>query len=254
MKPLRKYFLIILTIILAAGFTLIYIGLEYLYYGDAGCGCSSACTGFFMSTTSKAIGWTLLVFSGSLFIAGVWRVKQLSRLWTIPALIIFIFACYGNGYMLFNKGPCGQSLNRTTFFIFQEKLGDFAKPDGETLYTDSLKTTTYHGKLLGYYLNGNELTVYRIAAKPLKISTGFLFWQPDKNELIKHLSYGLNTYRVPSKSFPERKIELIGGQDMPLEAFTEEMKTTNNRGFSNIVNQQMINSDDGTTRLILHVE
>jgi len=156
--------------------------------------------------------------------------------------------------MLFNKGPCGQSLNKTTFFLIQDKLGDFAKPDGETFYPDRLKTTKYHGKLIGYFLNGNELTVYRIADNPLKIKTGFLFWQPDKNKLIKHLSYGLNTYRVPPKNFPETRIQLIGGQNMPLEAFIEEMKTTNNWGFTNIVSQKIIDSNDGTTRLILHVE
>ncbi len=254
MKQRWKYLGILLTVFLTAGLTLIYIGLENFYYDDFGCGCSSGCIGFYMSKTSKAIGWVLLVLSTTLFIASIWRVKRLSIFWTIPALTVFIVAAYGNGYMLFNKGGCGLSINQTTFFMLQNKLGDFAKLDGETIYLDSLKTTKYHGKLLGYYLDANDLTVYRIADKPLHLKTGFLFWQPDKDIIIKYLSYGLNTYRKPPKNLPEKKIELIGGQDMPLQAFIDELKITNNWGVTKIWDKQLINSNDGTTRLILSVE
>lgn len=155
--------------------------------------------------------------------------------------------------MLFNKGACGQSINRTIFFIFQSKLGDFAKIDGEYFSFDSLKARKYDGKLLGYYIDGNDLTIYRIAQEPLKLKTGFLFWQADKEQMNKDFSWGLNTYREP-ETLPVKKLELIGGQDMPLKAFLEELKLTNHWGFSKIIDKELIHSKDGTTRLKLNVE
>lgn len=189
-----------------------------------------------------------------LFNASMWRIKQISILWTIPALTILAIALYGNGYMLYNKGACGLSINKTTFFVFQERLGDFAKIDGEYLNIDSLIAKKYDGKLLGYYLDGTYLTVYRIANKPLKLKTGFLFWLPDENAIINDLTDALTSYRVPPKNLPEKKIELVGGQDMPLKAFLRELEVTNNWGITKILDKKLINSNDGTTRLILSVE
>ena len=130
-----------------------------------------------------------------LFIASIWKLKGLSRLWTIPASFIFGLAFYGNGYMIFNKGGCGYSLNKTTFFINQTKLGDFAKADAETINLDSLKDGKLKGKLLGYSINGKELTAFRIGEEPLKVKTSFLFWKVRNNVIINDISYGLNTFR-----------------------------------------------------------
>lgn len=255
MKRNWKYIGIILTVVLTTSLIFFYLGLEYFYYGDFGCGCSSACVGYYVSTVSKFLGWTLLILSISLFIASTWRVKQISILWTIPSTIVFMIAFYGNGYMIFNKGACGESINRRTFFVFQEHLGDFAKIDGEYFSFDSLQEKKYNSKLLGYLINGNSLTIYRIADSPLELKTGFLFWQPDKEQMRKDFSYGLNTYREPPHdTLPLKQIELIGGKDMPIEAFMQELELTNHWGFTKIVSNELIHSDDGTTRLKLRVK
>lgn len=245
---------IAVTIILTGFFTYAYIQLERFYYDDAACGCSSACVGFYVSKTSKEVGRILLILSSLTFIASIWRVKSLSKWWAIPALTVFVISFYGNGFMLFNKGACGQSLNKTTFFIKQDKLGDFAKQDAESINFDSLKAGRYKSKLLGFYLQGNMLTVYRIAETPLKIKTGFIFWQTDKEKMLKDFSYGLNSYRHSPKTLPEKHIELIGGQNMPMEAFMEELKMTNNWGVTKIISKKIINSSDGTTRLHLEID
>jgi hypothetical protein len=254
MKRHRRNGLIGITIFSVITLLFFYVGLENFYYHDFGCGCSSACTGYYVSKTSKVIGQCLLLCSATLFIFSVWKIKGLSIWWTLPALTIFTISFYGNGYMLYNKGACGFSINRTTFFIFQDKLGDFAKIDGEYFSIDSLKNKKYDGKLLGYYLDGDNLTVYRIAEEPLKLKTGFLFWQLDKNVMIGDLSYGLSAYRKPPTNYPEKRIELIGGQGMPLEAFLQELKITNNWGITKIIDRHLIESSDGTTRLILSIE
>ncbi|MCF8253979.1 MAG: hypothetical protein K9H61_09040 [Bacteroidia bacterium] len=232
----------------------IYAFLESMYYHDFGCGCSSGCIGFYMSSYSKILGYCLILVSFILVFMSLFKTRTISKFWHIPAIVFIGIASYGNGYMLYNKGACGQSLNRTQFYIFQEHLGDFAKIDGEYFSLDSLKQQKYDGKLLGFLLKENKLTVYRINQEPLVIATGFLFWQPNTVEMLKSLSYGLNTFRVAPTVLPEKQIELIGGKDMPLEAFLEELKITNNWGIHKILNQEIIKAPDGTTHLILTIE
>jgi hypothetical protein len=232
----------------------IYAFLETIYYRDFGCGCSSGCIGFYAKSSSKIIGYGLILISLLVGLASFFKFRNLSKIWTIPAIVVIAITSYGNGYMLYNKGACGQSLNRTHFYIFQEHLGDFAKIDGEYFSFDSLKQHKYDGKLLGFWLKENKLTVYRINQEPLELKTGFLFWQPNKDEMLKSLSYGLNTFRAAPSQLPEKQIELIGGMNMPLEAFLEELKITNNWGIHKIINQEIINAPDGTTRLILRIE
>ncbi|MBK7389839.1 MAG: hypothetical protein IPI23_12450 [Bacteroidetes bacterium] len=51
--------------------------LETGYYSDFGCGCSSACTGFYVSTASKVVGYLMLLVS-SLVILYLRKKKLLS--------------------------------------------------------------------------------------------------------------------------------------------------------------------------------
>ena len=169
-------------------------------------------------------------------------------------MIILIVALYGNGHSLYYSSPCEFSLREITFYIFENEIADPSTISYGYFSLDSLQEKKYVGNLLGYYIFDDNLYIYRIAAEPLKIKTGFLFWQFDKEKMMKQLSYDLSTYRNPSEELEnENKIELIGGMNMPLEAFLEELKVSDNWGFSKIIDKQLINSNDGTTRLILTV-
>lgn len=254
MSRTKKKIGIVLTVILTTLLGLFYYSLENFFYSDFGCGCSSSCTGYYPVMTSRLIGYSLLIGSTILFIASIWQLKGLSRLWTIPALLIFGLAFYGNGYMIFNKGGCGYSLNQTIFFIHQTKLGDFAKRDAETINLDSLKDGKLKGKLLGYSINGNELTVFRIGYKPLKIKTSFLFWKVRNNVIINDISYGLNTFRNFEAEKGKGKYEFIGGQGMTEKDFLEEFVLTQKDLTINLKYKKIINHIDGTTRFLFEKE
>lgn len=226
MRQTKKKIGIVLTIILTTLLGLIYYSLENFFYSDFGCGCSSTCRGYYSNLTSRLIGYGLLIGSTILFIVSIWKLKGISRLWTIPAMIIFGLAFYGNGYMIFNKGGCGLSLNQTTFFINQTKLGDFAKADAETINLDSLKNGNLKGKLLGYSIKGNELTAFRIGKEPLKIKTSFLFWKVRNNVILNDISYGLNTFRNFESENVNGYYEFIGGQGMTEKDFLDEFVLT----------------------------
>lgn len=250
----KKKIGIVLTVILTTLLGLFYYSLENFFYSDFGCGCSSTCTGYYTVMTSRLIGYGLLIGSTILFIASIWQLKGLSRLWTIQALLIFGLAFYGNGYMIFNKGGCGYSLNQTTFFIHQTKLGDFAKTDAETINLDSLKDGKLKGKLLGYSINGNELTAFRIGDKPLKIKTSFLFWKVRNNVIINDISYGLNTFRNFEAEKEKGKYEFIGGQGMTEKDFLDEFVLTQKDLTINLKYKKIINHSDGTTRFLFEKE
>jgi hypothetical protein len=254
MTKTRKTIGIVLTVILTILLGLLYYLLENFFYSDFGCGCSSTCTGYYPVMTSRLIGYGLLIGSTVLFIASIWKLKGLSRLWTIPALFIFGLAFYGNGYMIFNKGGCGYSLNKTTFFINQNKLGDFAKADAETINLDSLKKGKLKGKLLGYSVNGNELTAFRIGEEPLKVKTSFLFWKVRNNVIINDISYGLNTFRNFEAEKINGQYEFIGGQGMTEKDFLDEFILTQKELSSNLKNKRIINESDGTTRFLFEKE
>ena len=254
MKESRTKLKGILTIILLILTVIVYILLEEFFYSDFGSGCSSTGTGFYPTLTSKIIGWTLLFISTLCFIASVWKFKGISKWWTIPSVIVFMTAFYGNGYMLFNKGGCGLSINKTTFFIDQTKLGDFAKTDGETLNLDSLKAGKYKGKLIGFSLSDKNLTIYRIGEQPLNLKTTFLFWRTDNSRIIQNLSYGLNTYRNLVSEKTQKHYEFIGGQGMTIDNFLEELRTTEKWINGNIKKTELLNVDDGTTRLIIETK
>lgn len=254
MTKTRKTIGIVLTVILTILLGLLYYLLDNFFYSDFGCGCSSTCTGYYPVMTSRLIGYGLLIGSTVLFIASIWKLKGLSRLWTIPALLIFGLAFYGNGYMIFNKGGCGYSLNKTTFFINQTKLADFAKADAETINLDSLKDGKLKGKLLGYSINGNELTAFRIGEEPLKVKTSFLFWKVRNNVIINDISYGLNTFRNFEAEKINGQYEYIGGQGMTEKDFLDEFILTQKELSSNLKNKRIINESDGTTRFLFEKE
>ena len=246
---------IALTVVITFAIAITYLILEcYLYASDFGCGCSSGCLGFYVSKFSKIIGHILLIFSTVLFIRSSWRINKLSRWWTVPSVIIFIVALYGNGHSLYYSSPCGFSLREITFYVFENEIADPTTISYGYFSLDSLREKKYVGNLLGYYIFDNNLYIYRIAAEPLKLKTGFLFWKFDKEEMMKQLSYELSPYRNPSEKLEnENKIELIGGMNMPLKAFWEELKVTGNWDFARVIDKQLINSNDGTTRVILTV-
>lgn len=242
------------TIFLTILFWVFYIALENFFYSDFGCGCSSGCVGYYPTFNSKIVGYVLLTGSIILFIASIWKIKGLSKWWAIPALIVFGIAFYGNGYMIFNKNSCGSSINRTTFFMCQENLGNYAKTDGETIDFDSLKAGKYKGKLLGYSLEGKDLTVFRIGKKPLKAQTSFLFWKVDNTVILNDISHGLNTFR----NFETEKIkghyEFIGGQGMTEKDFLKEFTITQKEFTGKkLNNKRIINSKDSTTRFLFEI-
>lgn len=251
MTKMKKTIGVIVTIVLTALLVFFYCSLENFFYSDFGCGCSSTCIGYYPVLTSRLIGYFMLMASTGLFIASIWRFKGLSKWWTISSLIIFGIAFYGNGYMIFNKGGCGYSINRTTFFLNQTKLGDYAKANAETINLDRLKAGKYQKKLLGYSLNGKELTAFRIGEKPLKVKTSFLFWKVHNNVILNDISYGLNTFR----NFEVEKIkghyEFIGGQGMNEKNFLDEFILTQKEfTVAKLSNKRIVNENDGTTRFL----
>ena len=243
MKHFRTFIGIVLTCLLIG----LFYFLETGYYSDFGCGCSSACVGFYASTASKVVGYLMLLVS-SLVILYLRKKKLLSGVIALMFWIgILLLVSYGNGFMLFNKGACGQSLNQTSFYLHQQQIGDFAKSDGESLQLDSLGTGYYSGKLLGYLIKDDNLTAYRIGADPVQVSTGFLFWQVDLGALNKDLLYGLSSFHIPPDSLNQKTIVLIGGKNMPEEAFLWELKQSNEFKAKNIINPSLTNNSDGTT-------
>lgn len=51
-----------------------------------------------------------------------------------------------------------------------------------------------------------------------------------------------------------KEIELVGGQDMPMEAFMDDLKANNNWDVSKIVSKRLVKPKDGTTRIILRIQ
>ncbi len=244
-----------LTIVITILIGYFYYFLESIFYSDVGCGCSSACVGYYPTLTSRIIGYFLLISSTILFIISIWKIKGTSRWWTIPSIIVFGIAFYGNGYMLFNKGACGNSLNKTTFFINQVKLGNYAKADAETINIDSLKSGKYKGKLLGYSFDKNELTLFRIDEKPIVVKTRFLFWEIRNNVILNDISYGLNTYRNLSFETQRGHYEFIGGKGMKEDDFISEFILTNKGLTGKILkNKKITDEKDGTTRFSFELE
>ncbi|MBL0072979.1 MAG: hypothetical protein IPP34_14735 [Bacteroidetes bacterium] len=112
---------------------------------------------------------------------------------------------------------------------------------------DSLGTGYYSGKLLGYLVKDGRLTVYRIDADPLQVPTGFLFWQIDLETLTNNFRYGLVSYRIPPDSLSQKTIELIGGKNMPEEAFLSEIERSKEFSRNDIVNPSLTHNSNGTT-------
>ena len=119
----------------------------------------------------------------------------------------------------------------------------------------SLKTGKYDGKLLGYSVNRQKLTLYRIGEKPLKVRTGFLFWRTPPKRFVSTLSPRLHSFR--NLEFEKNNIgyEFIGGRDMPLEVFLNEIMFEGSEfAGKKLKNKQIINEADGTTRFRFEIE
>ncbi len=245
---MKKNVLIIITILFTALFALMYIGLEKVYYDDFACGCSSACSGFYITEKDKIIGYTLIVLSVALIIASLWKFRNMSRLWSIVGFCTLCIAIYGNSLMLFNPNVCGLSLNESYLYFFHEKIGDWAKTDGERVDMDSITTGKLKGKLLGYYQKDNETFIFRIDRNPIKLKTSFLFWDIDQKAMEKNFSYGLTSHAVFDTINPY--VQLIGGKNMPLEAFMNEV---NYKAVSyGMKSQEIKQLPDGTTRVYIY--
>lgn len=253
MTKIKNKARVIVTIIVTTLLGVLYYMLEEFYYSDFGCGCSSTCVGYYPVITSRIIGYVLLISSVLVFIVSIWRFKSISRFWTLPAIMIFVVAFYGNGYLIFNKGGCGYSLNQTIFFINQTKLGDYAKADAETLNLESLRQGKLKGKLLGYSIRDTELTAFRIGEKPLKVQTSFLFWKVPTNIILNDISYGLNTFRNFEAEKTNGQYEFIGGAGMSEKDFIDEFVLTQNISLSKVKNKKIINNTDGTTRFLFEL-
>lgn len=254
MTKTRKTIGIIATIILTNLLGLFYYSLENFFHSDFGCGCSSTCRVYYPVLTSRLIGYLMMISSVVLFIASVWKLKGLSKWWTILATLIFLIAFYGNGYMIFNKGVCGYSINIATFFINESKVGDFAKSDAETINLDSLEAGKYKGKLLGYSFKGDQLTIFKIGDKPEVLKTRFLFWKIRNNVILNDISYGLNTFRNFEVEKTKGHYEFIGGQGMTEKDFLDEFILTQKELSSDLKNKRIINESDGTTRFLFEKE
>lgn len=250
----RKTIATLVTVVMTVfAFAQLY-ALENFLNSDAACGCSSACTAMYPVLSSRLIGYGLMFLSFVIIIAAVWKFKRGLTYTAIIAVVVFTFAFYGNGRMLFDKGPCGRSLNLRTWYIFQEKLGDYAKPDGETLYLDSLSAGAYKGKLLGYALEGSTLTLFRIAEAPLKVRTGFLFWKIPGNVIVNHISYGLNTWRNTEAEGVPGHFEFIGGMGMTEKHFTDDFVTQKYFNIYQLKNKRIVNHPDGTVRFLFEYD
>jgi len=255
MARIKNIIGITITIILTALLGLFYYSLEDFFHSDYGCGCSSTCSVYYPVLTSRLIGYFMMISSTILFIASIWSFKGLSKLWTILAALIFGLAFYGNGYMIFNKGGCGYSINKATFFMNETKLGDFATNVDGTINLDSLNAGKYKGKLLGYSLNGNELTFFKIGEEPEKVKTRFLFWKIRNNVILNDISYELKTIRNFDAEKVEGHFEFIGGKGMTEKDFIEEFILTEKELTSRrLKNKRIVNELDGTTRFLFEIE
>ncbi|OYQ31935.1 hypothetical protein CHU92_14930 [Flavobacterium cyanobacteriorum] len=245
---MKRTLLKIITIVFIVLFAFIYIWLESFYYTDLTCGCSSACSSFYISKTDKIIGYIIIFLSVIVITVSLWKFRKISRWWSILGLLLLGTAIYGNSLMFFNPNICGSSLNESYLYFFSNKIGDWAKTDSEHINMDSLKLRKLDGKFLGYYYLNNDLIIYRIGKKPITLHTNFLFWNICKQEITKHISYGLDSYHLPDNS--EEMTILLGGQDMPIQAFMQEVNYNN---FSKgLKYQKLLKFDDGTTRLYIY--
>lgn len=232
-----------------------YVQLIGFLHGVSGCGCSSTCRVFYPTGWSMFIGYSLLAFSTILIWASLWHIKGLSKLWSIPAAIVWVISFYGNGFMLMNNGACGLSINQITWLFNKQKIGDYAKADAETIHPDSLSLGRYKGKLLGYAFSGNELKLYRVGEDPIILKTGFLFWNIRQSAILNDISYGLNVFRVMNAEAVNGHYEFIGGKGMSEKDFLNEFILTQKDMLkSKVINRQIVNEADGTTRFILDLK
>jgi hypothetical protein len=243
MRKILNISAITLSIAITAIVFITYIKLEVFYYSDFGSGCSSGGHGFYLTLTSKIIGYVLFVLLYSIFIISLWHKFNISRLWSIPAMLAIIIITYGNGFMLFSNGPCGFMIHKRTAYIFETPLADIFRSD---LYNINDKKHAIDGKILGFYLNESTLNLYRINAEPIRLKTSFLLWHLNEKDIEDYFNMfdGIIVNKLNNST-----IEIVGGKDMPIEAFLN--KITN---IPNLYERKIYNDKNGTTRLILKLK
>lgn len=250
---IKKGSKIVLSLLLVGFIGGIYVLLEQFSHTDFGCGCSSACTSFFPTNTSKNIGYILMV--GSLM-GIIYSLFKPNKKVLIPLILVFVSAFYANGYYLFDKGLCGFSLNRASFFILHTKIGDFAKSDGEIIIMDSLKAGKYNGELLGYAVKSDRIKIFRIGEDPVDVRTKFLYWEINDSLIIQDIATTLSSYRNIESEENRDYYEFVGGEGMSEKDFMNEFVLTNNDYFlrHKLKNKSIVNEKDGTTRFRFQVE
>ena len=245
----QKHKYLFFTVLISILLGVIYILLEYIYYSDDFCGCSSTCEHFYLTGTSKITGYIILLISYVWIVLSLWKVKNISRWWSIPGIIIFILTFYGNSYLIYVNGVCGDEIYESHFYFNNRKTGEYISPD--IFKIDSLKAGKYQGKILGFSSENNQIKLFRIDDEPILLKTDFLFWKIRKNVIIHHLQYQLNSVRQDADNY----IEYIGGKGMKEEDFRHEFASNKNiYAIKKLIDKQIVQEKDGTTRFRFNLQ
>ncbi|PIE47889.1 MAG: hypothetical protein CSA42_01270 [Gammaproteobacteria bacterium] len=199
-----------------------YFLIEYflLLNKDFGCGCSSGCIGSFPTKKSITIGHTIILVALTIYLGSSLKSNIITTVLKLFSIIMFVFGVYGNSYLIYDKGFCGEGLYKR-IFLYSTKIGDYATNDGLNL--EYLKNGKLKGKMLGFIVKNNNLTIFRINETPLKLKTSFLFWKTDINALRHQLNHRLGTIPLYTNQY-----EFIGGKDMKKEDFVSAELTIYN--------------------------
>ncbi|MFT3796636.1 hypothetical protein [Flavobacterium sp.] len=235
----------------------IYYHAESFAHADDGCGCSSLCSVYYPELGARLVGYVLMLLASIIFVASLWKFQQISRFWMIPALLVLGIAFYGNSYRIYNKGGCGfYKLYKAEFFFFETELGNFAKVDSpENMTLERLAAGKCKGQFLGYAIDGNALTLFRIGAPPVKVPTAFLLWKIRTNVIFNDFSYSMGCFRNYEAEKVPGHYEFIGGKGMTEQDFLAEfVLTEKNLTDAKLQNKRIITQPDGTTRFLFEAE
>ncbi len=225
---------------------IIYLFIEdfFLLNTDFGCGCSSACFGSFPTKKSITIGHTIIFIALIIYLGSSLKSNIINSVLKLFSILMFVFAVYGNSYLIYDPVFCGEGLYKRVFF-YSTKIGDYAIND--SLNVEQLKNGKLTGKMLGFTLKDNELTIFRIDKAPVKVKTSFLFWKTDTKALKQQLNYRLGVTQLHANHY-----EFIGGKAMTKEDFlSAELAVVDNKlTHKQLINAKVIHKSDGTTRFI----
>ncbi len=211
---------------------------------DFGCGCSSACFGSFPTEKSVTIGHAIILVALIIYLGSSLKSNIIASVLKLFSIILFIFGAYGNSYLIYDPVFCGEGLYKRVFF-YSTKIGDYAINDG--LDVEQLNNGKLKGKMLGFTIKGNELTIFRIDDTPLTVQTSFLFWQTDTEALKNQLNYRLGATQLYTQQY-----EFIGGKDMTKADFLSAELAVGDKKLTHeqLSQAKVIHKSDGTTRFI----